>query len=169
MKNCLSFAPPWIVPSTIVITLALATISRGVHVSKTPSQLLGLASTSSVLGSVVAVDTSTGSAATLSTDPAAAVTSGSALNTLAKQIYMLEDDFVLHNFDLTNNSFGQKLLVNLDQCVGGGTCINELHFNPSDETILAIGMGICLQPTHNGAPLTCTFVVHFDVKVPSTF
>ena len=55
--------------------------------------------------------------------------------------WFFEDDFVIRGFNLSNQSFGTHAYVDLDECKGGGSCLDEWVWDAMNERIVAVGMG----------------------------
>lgn len=113
------------------------------------SKLIGVTASQVGVGNVVAIDLKTAAVTPLGDDKAADTTTDGALDPATDVIYLFSDGYVLQKFDVANHSFaGSGGMVKLDLCVGGGSCVNELHWDPTGAgRMVGVGIGLCPTET----------------------
>jgi hypothetical protein len=77
----------------------------------------------------------------LAPDRGAALCAESTLDMATSTHWFLEDDFIIHGFNLTSSSFGRKTYLNMDPCLGAGTCVSEWSWDSAEKAVVAVGMG----------------------------
>ena len=121
-------------------TTVLALSVRGVRLYGVSSDQLGT-------GSIIAIEPSTAVVAVLGSDRSALTTTDGAVDPTAGVLYFFADGFMLRSFELARSSFGRDVIVKLNPCVGGGSCVNELHWEAKERRLVGVGVGLCPVPT----------------------